>query len=266
MDVNEGTGHGMEGRTIVITGAASGMGLAMARAFAARGALVTMLDVDAVSGVDAANRICDAGGRVCFMQADVTWREELEYAANEAERRFGPIWAWINSAGISEIVPFLESSEELWDRTIDINLKGTFFGCQVAVEHMLANGGGAIVNMSSLSGKKPSAWQTVYCASKFGVQGLTQSIAKEFADRGIRVNAICPGIVPTRMWEGLKAGYARKRQMSRDEVFPYFERNIPMHRLVEMDDVIAAAEFLLSDGASYITGQSINLNGGEWMD
>ena len=260
------SGEGMENLVIVITGAASGMGKAMAEEFAHRGAAVALFDVNDEAGRDAAAVICQAGGRARFWHVDVTCKREIAVAAQEAEEAFGAITSWVNSAGISRIVPFLESTEELWDLTLDVNLKGTFLCCQVAIEHMLRTGGGAIVNMSSLSGKKPSAWQTVYCASKFGVQGLTQSIAKEFADQHIRVNAICPGIVPTEMWEGLKRGYARKRDLSLDEVFPYFERAIPMHRLVSLDDVINAAVFLLTDASSYLTGQSINLNGGELME
>ena len=112
---------------------------------------------------------------------------------------------------------------------------------------MLKNGGGTILKMSSLSGKKASSLQTIYCASKFGVQGLTQSIAKEFADKNIRVNSICPGIVHTEMWDRLKYEYAKKRDL-------------------DLQDVIQAAIFLLTDCSSYLTGQSINLVGGEWMD
>ena len=100
----------------------------------------------------------------------------------------------------------------------------------------------------------------------FGVQGLTQSIAKEFADKNIRVNSICPGIVHTEMWDRLKYEYAKKRDLDPEEVLPYFKKNIPMHKLVDLQDVIQAAIFLLTDCSSYLTGQSINLVGGEWMD
>ena len=164
------------------------------------------------------------------------------------------------------MLPFLDCDEELWDLTMNVNLKGTFLCCQVAIDKMLKNGGGTILNMSSLSGKKASSWQTIYCASKFGVQGLTQSIAKEFADKNIRVNSICPGIVHTEMWDRLKYEYAKKRDLDPEEVLPYFKKNIPMHKLIDLQDVIQAAIFLLTDCSSYLTGQSINLVGGEWMD
>lgn len=163
------------------------------------------------------------------------------------------------------MAPFLDSSEELWDLTINVNLKATFLCCQAAVREMLGHGG-TIINMSSLSGKKPSSWQTIYCASKYGVQGLSQSIAKEFADEGIRVNTICPGIVPTEMWEKLKYEYAKKRDLDPEEVLPYFKKNIPMHKLVDLKNVTDAAIFLTTDSSSYLTGQSINLVGGELME
>ena len=188
----------LTGKVIVITGAASGMGAAMAKDFSAREAKVAILDM------------------------------------NE------------------------EKAQEV--------IKETFLCCQVAIDKMLKNGGGTILNMSSLSGKKASSWQTIYCASKFGVQGLTQSIAKEFADKNIRVNSICPGIVHTEMWDRLKYEYAKKRDLDPEEVLPYFKKNIPMHKLVDLQDVIQAAIFLLTDCSSYLTGQSINLVGGEWMD
>lgn len=256
----------MDGNVIVITGAGSGMGAAMAKDFAARGAGIAIFDLDEIKGSAVANSITDANGKAVYKKVDVTNKQEVQRAADEAEQELGSITSWINSAGVSKMVPFLKSSEELWDLTINVNLKATFLCCQVAVEKMLEHGGGTILNMSSLSGKKASAWQTIYCASKFGVQGLTQSIAKEFADRNIRVNSICPGIVYTEMWEKLKYEYAQKKSIDPEEVMPYFKKNIPMHRLVDLQDIINAAVFLLTDNSGYLTGQSINLTGGEWMD
>lgn len=256
----------MDGSVIVITGGGSGMGAAMAKNFAARGAGIAIFDLDETKGSAVANSITDANGKAIYKKVDVTNKQEVQRAADEAEQELGKITSWINSAGVSKMVPFLKSSEELWDLTINVNLKATFLCCQVAVEKMLEHGGGTILNMSSLSGKKASAWQTIYCASKFGVQGLTQSIAKEFADRNIRVNSICPGIVYTEMWEKLKYEYAQKKSIDPEEVMPYFKKNIPMHRLVDLQDVINAAVFLLTDNSGYLTGQSINLTGGEWMD
>ena len=256
----------MDGSVIVITGGGSGMGAAMAKDFAGRGAGIAILDLDEARGSAVANSIADANGKAVYKHVDVTDKQAVGRAVDEVEQELGAITSWINSAGVSKMVPFLKSSEELWDLTINVNLKATFLCCQVAIERMLKHGGGTILNMSSLSGKKASAWQTVYCASKFGVQGLTQSIAKEFADQNIRVNSICPGIVYTEMWEQLKYEYAQKKSIDPEEVMPYFKKNIPMHRLVDLQDVINAAVFLLTDNSGYLTGQSINLTGGEWMD
>lgn len=256
----------LDDKTIVITGAGSGMGAAMAKEFASRGAKIAIFDLNDEKGKQVAEEIQQAGGTCMYLKVDVTRKREVEDAADMVEEKLGKLTSWINSAGVSRMVPFLDCEESLWDLTINVNLKATFLCCQAAVKRMLANGGGAIVNMSSLSGKKPSSWQTIYCASKFGVQGLSQSIAKEFADKGIRVNTICPGIVHTEMWERLKYEYAKKRNLDPEEVLPYFEKNIPMHRLVDLKDVTNAALFLLTDSSAYLTGQSINLVGGEWME
>lgn len=253
----------MNGKVIVVTGGSSGMGAAMAKEFVNRGAKVAIFDLDETKG---AELVEETGSNLAYYKVDVTSKAEITEAVDQVEKRFGPLTTLVNSAGVSKMVPFLESSEEFWDLTINVNLKATFLCCQIAIERMQEHGGGEILNMSSLSAKKASSWQTVYCASKFGVQGLTQSIAKEFADQKIRVNSICPGIVYTEMWEKLKYEYARKRNLDPEEVMDYFKGNIPMHRLVDMQDVINAAVFLLTDQSSYLTGQSINLVGGEWMD
>lgn len=253
----------MQGKVIVITGGSSGMGAAMAAGFVERGAKVAIFDLDEARGTEVAHNL---GSAAAYYKVDVTAKNMVQEAVEDVAKNFGPLTSFVNSAGVSKMAPFLENSEELWDLTMNVNLKATFLCCQVAIEHMLKNGGGEILNMSSLSGKKPSSWQTVYCASKFGVQGLTQSIAKEFADQNIRVNSICPGIVYTEMWGKLKHEYARKRSIDPEQVMDYFKENIPMHRLVDLQDVINSAVFLLTDQSSYLTGQSINLVGGEWMD
>ena len=205
----------LDGKVIIITGASSGMGAAMAKDFAARGASIAIFDLDETKGISVVKEIIENHGKAIFKKVDVTDKSAIQNATDAVEKEFGNITSWVNSAGISKMRPFLKCSEELWDLTINVNLKATFLCCQVAIEKMLLHGGGTILNMSSLSGKKPSAWQTVYCASKFGVQGLTQSIAKEFADQNIRVNSICPGIVYTEMWEKLKYEYAQKRILIR---------------------------------------------------
>lgn len=256
----------LDDKVMVITGAGSGMGAAMAKDFTARGAKVAVFDLDEDRGNKVVEEICSQGNQAMFYKVDVTNKAMIEQAVNKVEEAFGNITSWVNSAGVSKMKPFLDCEESLWDLTINVNLKATFLCCQVAITRMLEHGGGQILNMSSLSGKKASSWQTIYCASKFGVQGLTQSIAKEFADQNIRVNSICPGIVQTEMWDKLKYEYAQKRNMDPEEVMPYFKKNIPMHKLVDLQDVINAAIFLLTDNSSYLTGQSINLVGGEWMD
>lgn len=256
----------MEGRVAVITGGAGGMGAVIAKAFAEEGAKVAIFDMNAQKGQKVVDEITAEGYEATFCGVDITKKEEIAKNTSKISAKYGKIDAWVNAAGISRMVPFLECSEELWDLTINVNLKATFLCCQVAVTEMLKGNGGTIVNLSSLSGKKPSTWQTAYCASKFGVQGLSQSIAKEVADKQIRVNTICPGIVPTEMWDKLKYEYAKKRNIEPEEVLPYFEKNIPMHRLVELKDVVKAALFLSTDDSAYLTGQSINLVGGELME
>ncbi|MCT1901595.1 SDR family NAD(P)-dependent oxidoreductase [Oceanobacillus sojae] len=256
----------LDGKVFVITGGSSGMGAALAKDFCNRGAKAAIFDLNEAKGTEVVEEIRASGGSAEFFPCDVTNKKQIHERTDEVEEKLGLITSWINSAGVSQMKPFLESEEEFWDLTLNVNLKATFLCCQVAVEKMLKNGGGEILNMASLSGKKASSWQTVYCASKFGVMGLTQSIAKEFADKGIRINSLCPGIVHTEMWEKLKYDYAKKRDIEPDDVMDYFKKNIPMHRLVEIKDVINAAIFLLTDNSSYLTGQSINLAGGEWMD
>lgn len=157
----------MNGKVIVITGGSSGMGAAMAKDFVAKGAKVAIFDLDEAKGQKLVEEV---GGNLAYYKVNVTLKDEIREAVADVEHKFGPLTTLVNSAGVSKMVPFLKSSEELWDLTLDVNLKGTFLTCQVAIERMLEHGGGEIVNMSSLSGKKPSSWQTVYCASKFGVQ------------------------------------------------------------------------------------------------
>lgn len=255
----------LEDKVIIITGGSRGIGASLAKDFIKLGAKVAIFDLDEVNGNKLINEVNDQD-RIIFQKVDITIKKDIEKAVENIQKKIGPVTSWINSAGISKMIPFLDNTEELWDTTIDVNLKGTFLCCQVAINKMLENGGGEIINMSSLSGKKASSWQAAYCASKFGVQGLTQSIAKEFANKNIRVNSICPGIVETEMWEELKYDYSQKRKIKPSEVMDYFKKSIPMNRLVDLKDITNAAIFLLTESSSYLTGQSINLVGGEWMD
>lgn len=255
----------LAGRVAVVTGGGSGIGEGICRAFAAEGAVVAVADIDETAGERVTSEIVRVAGAAHSWKIDVTRGDDVERAADEIEQKLGPIEIWVNNAGVSKIVPFLECTEELWDLTMRVNLKGAFFGCRAAVRRMLPRKRGAIINMSSQSGKMGASHYQAYCASKFGVIGLTQSLAVEFAREGLRVNAICPGIVLTPMWEQQMAQYSRKKGIEVGGLQEYWKGNIPAGRVATVSDVALTAVFLASDESSYIFGQAINVSGGSVM-
>ena len=255
----------LKNQVAIVTGGGSGIGAAICRAFAAEGAAVAVTDVVRPAADSVASEIREARGRSEAWSFDVADAAGVEAAAGDIEARLGPLSIWVNNAGVSFIGPFLECTEETWDRTQRVNLKGAFIGCRAAVRRMLPRRRGSIINMSSQSGKAGNSHYAAYCASKFGIIGLTQSVAVEFAGQGIRVNALCPGVVFTPLWEGMMADYAAKRGLKPEEVRPYLESKIPMGRLCAPEDVARAAVFLASDESAYITGQALNVNGGSVM-
>jgi NAD(P)-dependent dehydrogenase (short-subunit alcohol dehydrogenase family) len=255
----------LRGKVAVVTGGGGGIGKAICRALAEEGAPVAVCDVRIEAARAVADEIRALGGSADAWAFDVSDRAAVEKAADAIEHAFDGLDIWVNNAGISRIVPFLDCTDEIWDLTLSVNLKGAFNGCQAAIRRMLSRKKGAIINMSSQSGKTGNSHYAAYCASKFGVIGLTQSLAVEFAGSGIRINALCPGVVFTPLWDGMIDDYARKRNMQPQDVKPYMESRIPLGRLCTPEDVARAAVFLACDDAAYITGQAINVSGGSEM-
>lgn len=252
----------LKNKVAIVTGAASGIGKAIAERFTEEGARVAIADLDLTAVLKTAEKI---GPPAFAIHVDVGQMASVEAMVEKVKANLGQVDILVNNAGVSYITPFHECSEELWDKTIRVNLKGAFNCCRTVIKDMLARKSGVILNMSSQSGKAGNSQYTAYCASKFAIIGLTQSLAVEYAKSGIRVNALCPGVVFTPLWNSMIADYAKKRDMKPDNVKPYLESKIPMGRLCTEQDVADAAVFLASDEASYITGQSINLSGGAVM-
>lgn len=249
----------------VVTGGGSGIGAGICRAFASEGGRVGIIDLDLDQAESVVRDITDGGGTAKAWRADVADRDAIEGVADSVESELGPLTLWVNNAGVSTIVPFLECTDATWDLTQRVNLKGAFIGSQVAIKRMVTRERGVVLNMSSQSGRVGNSHYAAYCASKFGIIGLTQSLAVEFAGQGIRVNALCPGVVFTPLWDAMIEDYATKRNMKREDVRPYFEGKIPLGRLCTPEDVAAMAVFLASDEAAYITGQAVDISGGAVM-
>jgi NAD(P)-dependent dehydrogenase (short-subunit alcohol dehydrogenase family) len=256
----------LQNRVAVVTGGGSGIGAAICRAFGREGALVAVTDLNRAAAEQVTASIRAGGSQALAWEVDVADRPAVEKVAAEVEQRLGALEIWVNNAGISRIVPFLDCTDELWQLTLQVNLTGAFIGCQTAIGHMLPRQRGVILNMSSQSGKVGSSHYAAYCASKFGLIGLTQSLALEFAGEGIRVNALCPGAVSTPLWDQQLAAYASKRKIKPEEVYPYLERKIPLGRWCTPEEVAQVAVFVASDEAAYLTGQAINITGGAVMD
>ncbi len=238
-------------KVVVITGAAQGIGAACARRLHADGAAVALWDVDAARGAALA---AELGLRALFQRCDVSAKAEVEAALAATEAALGPVDALVNNAGIFRAADFLEISEADWDAVIAVNLKGAFLVGQAVARSMAAHGGGAIVNMSSVNGVMAIPSIASYNASKGGIDQLTRVMALALADRGIRVNAVAPGTIATELAKNavLGSAEAKARIMSRT----------PLRRLGEPAEIAAVVAFLLSEDASYLTGEIVYADGG----
>ena len=248
----------MTGRVAVVTGAASGIGLGIARQLASDGHAVALLDLDGDAAQSAAADLSAQGCSVVAHGADVADRGALERAFSAVREELGPVTIAVTSAGIEAFDSVLEVTPEKWDRVLAVNLTGTFACIQLAVPDMLAAGWGRIVTISSSSAQSGAPNMTHYVASKGGVIGLTKALARELASHGITANTIPPTIVDTPM--------ARKAEAAGDVPSVYtMGRMVPLGRAGTPEDIAATCSFLCSENAGYITGQVIGVNGGMYI-
>lgn len=245
----------LEGKHALVTGGAQGLGLAIAEAFCAAGAAVTVADINAESVKAAAEELCAQGGTAYALTCDVSSEEQVAAAIQDAARQMGGLDIMVANAGVSVRAPAEEMTLDQWNKVIDIDLKGVFLCDREAGRYMLENGGGSIINMSSIIGiVANTTGNSNYAAAKGGVTSLTKVMAVEWAKRGVRVNAIAPAQTATKLIEGLMEKDPSKRV--------YFEEHIPMGRLGQVPEIAAAAVFLAADAASFVTGQTIAVDGG----
>lgn len=252
-------------KVIGITGGGSGIGRACALAYAAEGAIVAVTDIgDRAAGT--VDLIVRGSGRAEAWTLDVTDRASIPGVIDAIVARLGPLDVWHNNAGVSTMGRFVDLSEHDWDFNMDVNAKGVFNCSQVVARHMIAAGGGKIINTASMAGKKGDvAFLPHYVASKFAVVGLTQAMAAELGPTGITVNAICPGYVVTPMQDNEAVWEAELRGLTPDEVRRLYVDDTPLGRLETAEDVARIAVFLASPDSDFVTGASIDVNGGAWM-
>lgn len=245
----------LQGQTAVITGAARGIGFAIADALAAEGAALTLADADEALASESAAKIAESKGvQVIAVKTDVSSPSDCKTVIDKTLDKFGEIAILVNNAGITRDNLVIRMSEEDWDRVVDVNLKGAFLMSRAAIKPMLKRRRGRIVNISSVVGQSGNAGQANYSASKSGLLGLTKSLARELASRNILVNAVSPGFVNTGMTGKLK-----------EEVKTKLCDMIPLGRFAEAVDIARAVLFLVSEDSSYITGQTLAVNGGMYL-
>lgn len=253
----------LEGKVAVITGAAQGLGEALAQRLDKEGCKVVIGDVNIEGAIEVAKQLTDA----VAVKVDVTSEEDVEALLNVAIDKYGKVDIAVSNAAVLISGPTTEFDIKKWQFVMNVNLLGYFVFAKSAAKRMLPNKSGSIIQINSKSGKKGSSKNSAYSASKFGGIGLTQSLALEFAEDNIRVNAICPGnLLNSPLWvNSLFKQYAENQGITEEEVRQKYLNQVPMKRPCEYEDVANMMVFLASEESSYITGQALNVTGGQQM-
>lgn len=247
--------QGLEGQVALVTGAAAGIGRATALMMAHQGARVVISDLAVESGNAVVEEINADGGEAVFVPADVSKGSEVETLVRTAVEKYGRLDCAVNNAGINGSIKFTADYDEAeWQRVIDINLKGVWLCMKHEIPRMLEQGKGAIVNLSSMGGLVGFPAQSPYIASKHGVIGLTRTAALEYGGNGIRVNAVCPGVIHTTMVESLLVEIP--------DIIDGLNRQAPIGRIGQPGEIAAAIVWLCSDAASFVTGHALSVDGG----
>lgn len=245
----------MKKKTVIITGGTSGIGLSITDAFVKAGYFVI---VGARKKVNLNNKF---GKNAVFVKADVKKESSHKLLVKMAKKKTGRLDVYINNAGVSEWKPISRINKKIIDRIINTNLIGTLWGCKAASS--LLKNGGSIINISSIAGKRGTSNNSLYCASKFGINGVTQSLSKELGSRGIRVNSVCPVLIPTAgLLKALKSSYSPSKIKPQKFINQFARQNASLNRLPLSREVASTCVFLASDQASAITGQNINVDCG----
>ncbi len=254
----------LKDKIALVTGSASGIGRGLALRYALEGARVACCDINLAGAEETADSVRASGRGSMAVKVDVTRSSEVEEAFRLVHEKWKRIDILTNSAGIIKAQFLVEMPEETWDAIINVNLKGTFLTMREAAKYMIEQKSGKIVNISSKSGKKGGLWLGAYCASKFGIIGLSQSVAMDLAPYKINVNVICPGnVFSTPMWDILDKEYSRKLGVPPEQVRKMYVEKVPLGRECTVEDVANVAVFLASSYSDYMTGQAINVTGGQ---
>jgi NAD(P)-dependent dehydrogenase (short-subunit alcohol dehydrogenase family) len=245
-----------ENKVALVTGAASGLGLAAAQAFAEAGASVALADRNEKAVRSAADQLVASGHKALAIRCDVSHDAEVEAMVRETVANFGRLDVAYNNAGVqNELAETADTTAKDYDRVMGINLRGVWNSMKFELQHMRKQGRGAIVNCSSLGGLVGGAERGIYHAAKHGVLGFTKSAALEYAAKGIRINAVCPGLIQTPMSDQMVAA-------GQGEALAAMTKMIPMARVGRPEEIASAVLWLCSDASSYVTGQSISVDGG----
>jgi NAD(P)-dependent dehydrogenase (short-subunit alcohol dehydrogenase family) len=256
----------LQDRHALLTGAGGGIGLAVAQAYLAQGALCTVVDIAPTAPAAVALILAAHPGRLQYLAADITQAAQIDAMIDAAEERFGVPQVLFNNAAVFDLAPLLESDEAMYERLFAVNVKGMFFVMQKVLARMVAcKVRGAVVNMASQAGRRGEALVAHYCASKAAVISYTQSAALAMAPYGIRVNGISPGVIDTPMWQQVDALFARYEGLPPGEKKKQVGLAVPLGYMGTPTDIAGAAVFLASDEASYITAQTLNVDGGNVM-
>ncbi|MCX5645355.1 MAG: glucose 1-dehydrogenase [Phycisphaerae bacterium] len=269
----------LSGRVAIVTGSGQGIGKAVAMRLAREGADIVVAEINRETAVATVREIQTLGRRAQAHPVDVGCPAEIQLLVDRTVGQFGCIDILVNVAGIAKTQSFLEMTEDVWDRVVDTNLKGTVFCMQavgrqmirqvppeVAAQGRAGRSYGKIVNFSSISGRHGRSVQMAYAASKAAIISATQSAALAFSPYNINVNAVCPGVVPTPMWEQIDRDRSRLMGAKPGEALKAFIDKVPLQRAGSPEDVAGAVAFLCSADADYITGQTLNVDGGFEMN